>query len=360
MRNSCAILLLLVIGACTKYQPVAWNGQGSWAQARAEAMVRAAAAEQVAARRAPSAADAPRRFVADASPGSDGGQRYVVASGETLSGIAARYGVPLAVLAKRNGLSPDARVQAGRTLIVPRAAPSMPPDGRVAVAATSSPAPASPRPAAPTVASSGLPPPAGDEKRVAAALRKLAPEAGAITVSALPAAVRPSPRLETAALESPPPMSHEQVEASKRAVRKTPPPLSGDGFLWPVRGEIVNAFGEKPNGARNNGIDIKAPPGTPVLAAENGVVVYAGDEIPGYGNMLLISHAQGFVTAYAHNKELLVRVGDVVTRGERIATVGATGGVAAPQLHFELREGKKPIDPVAHLDSARTRMASSR
>ena len=114
----------------------------------------------------------------------------------------------------------------------------------------------------------------------------------------------------------------------------------------------------KPNGTRNDGINIRAPEGTPVLAAENGVVAYASDEIPGYGRMLLISHADGFLTAYAHNSKLLVDVGDHVDRGQTIAAVGSTGNVTSPQLHFEIRDGKKALDPVALLDAAVTQVAS--
>jgi murein DD-endopeptidase MepM/ murein hydrolase activator NlpD len=97
-----------------------------------------------------------------------------------------------------------------------------------------------------------------------------------------------------------------------------------------------------------------------VVAAENGIVVFAGNEIPGFGQMLLISHADGFMTAYAHNRELLVGVGDRVERGQKVAAVGRTGNVRSPQLHFELRDGKEPIDPVELLDTARTQVASVR
>jgi murein DD-endopeptidase MepM/ murein hydrolase activator NlpD len=148
-------------------------------------------------------------------------------------------------------------------------------------------------------------------------------------------------------------------ESSEPGVhRQSTPALSGNGFLWPVRGRIASAFGSKPNGTRNDGINIRAAEGTPVLAAENGVVVYAGTEIAGFGRMLLVSHADGFITAYAHNAKLLVDVGDRVDRGEKIAMVGSTGNVTSPQLHFEIRDGKKALDPVVLLDSAVTQVAS--
>lgn len=352
MRSSCAILLLLAAGACTEYQPVVWDGQGSWAQARAAATARAEATEQVVAHRPQSLPDDVRRFEAPAEPG----PRHRVAPGETLSGIAARYAVPVATLAKLNDIAPNARIRAGQALTLPRSARLARPAKPTAAAVVASRPPAAPPPTRATavIASSNLPPlPGASERRLEAAAGKLAAAGPGLTPVAV-AATEAAPALE------PPPVSREQAEATRQAAQKTPPPLSGDGFLWPVRGEIASGFGEKPNGARNNGINIKAAAGTPVLAAENGVVVYAGDALPGYGNLLLISHAQGFTTAYAHNQDLLARVGDVVARGQRIATVGTTGGVATPQLHFELREGKKPIDPIAHLETARTRMASSR
>ena len=116
-------------------------------------------------------------------------------------------------------------------------------------------------------------------------------------------------------------------------------------FLWPVNGKIVSPFGPKDGGSHNDGINIAAPLGTPVRAADSGVVVYAGNELRGYGNLVLIKHASGWITAYAHCEELLVKRGDNVGRGQAIAKVGATGGVSEPQLHFELRRAKHAVDP---------------
>ena len=139
------------------------------------------------------------------------------------------------------------------------------------------------------------------------------------------------------------------AETQREASEATPPALSGKGFLWPVSGRLVGRFGEKPNGQRNDGINIAAPAGTPVRASESGIVVYAGNQIAGFGNMLILRHAGGFITTYAHNQRLEVGVGDRVRRGQVIAEVGATGTVLTSQLHFELREGTRPIDPQAHL-----------
>ncbi len=124
-----------------------------------------------------------------------------------------------------------------------------------------------------------------------------------------------------------------------------PPARGGSGFVWPVDGRVVSSFGSKTGGRHNDGVNIAAPRGAPVRAAENGVVAYAGKEIRGFGNLLLIKHDGGLITAYAHADSLLVRRGDIVTRGQVVAKVGKTGGVDNPQLHFEVRRGTKAVDP---------------
>ncbi|GHB34707.1 hypothetical protein GCM10007094_25090 [Pseudovibrio japonicus] len=120
-------------------------------------------------------------------------------------------------------------------------------------------------------------------------------------------------------------------------------------FRWPVRGRIISDFGVKPGGSKNDGINLAVPSGTDIKAAEDGTIVYAGNELKGFGNLVLIRHDNGWVSAYAHNKELKVRRGDVVRRGQTIAMAGATGSVTQPQLHFELRKDNKPVDPMNHL-----------
>ncbi|MHA1564190.1 MAG: peptidoglycan DD-metalloendopeptidase family protein [Alphaproteobacteria bacterium] len=130
-----------------------------------------------------------------------------------------------------------------------------------------------------------------------------------------------------------------------------PPPRAGGGFAWPVKGKLLTNFGPLDGGRRNEGVNIAAPRGTPVHAAENGVVAYAGNEIRGFGNLILVKHAGGVITAYAHAEALLVRRGDVVRKGQIIARVGTSGGVTAPQLHFEIREGAVAVDPTGLLSS---------
>jgi murein DD-endopeptidase MepM/ murein hydrolase activator NlpD len=311
-----ALLLLAGLAACTKYQPIVWDGEGSWSLARRLANAARPRALDKADR---GTAQAPQRPAVAASATAKDSRRHRVLPGDTLFELAQRYDVPVAVLARANGIGQPFRVHAGQVLTIP-------------------PAGSPTRPSAP--AARPVPP-----------LALVAQEVGA---TPLPAE-RP---IVAAALT--PAIRTEQAEAARRAAQAKPPALSGDGFLWPVRGRLASGFGEKPNGARNDGINIAAAEGTAVLAAENGIVVYAGDELPGYGNMLLLRHAGGFTTAYAHARELLVGVGATVTRGQKIATVGATGAVESPQLHFELRAGKQPLDPLAHLTQGRTQLASTR
>ena len=123
-------------------------------------------------------------------------------------------------------------------------------------------------------------------------------------------------------------------------------------FRWPVKGRIIAGFGPRPNGAQNDGINLAVPEGTPIKAADDGVVAYAGNELKGYGNLVLIRHANGFVSAYANASELLVKRGDTIKRGQVIAHAGQTGNVTSPQLHFEIRKGSTPVDPTKYLGGA--------
>jgi murein DD-endopeptidase MepM/ murein hydrolase activator NlpD len=119
---------------------------------------------------------------------------------------------------------------------------------------------------------------------------------------------------------------------------------------WPVVGRVIAGFGGRPDGTHNDGINMSVPLGTEVHAAENGVVAYAGSELKGYGNLVLLRHDNGWVTAYAHNDELLVKRGDKVKRGQVIGKAGKTGTVDQPQVHFELRQGSKPVDPTPFME----------
>jgi murein DD-endopeptidase MepM/ murein hydrolase activator NlpD len=157
----------------------------------------------------------------------------------------------------------------------------------------------------------------------------------------------PAPAVEPAA--APPP---------REAVAALPPPTAaahrGHSFLWPVHGRVIARYGTGDGGTHSDGINIAAPSGTLVVAADAGTVAYAGNELRGYGNLVLIKHPGGWMTAYAHNAKLLVKRGDKVRRGQAIARVGRTGAVSAPQLHFEIRRGAKALDPGDYLPAAPT------
>jgi murein DD-endopeptidase MepM/ murein hydrolase activator NlpD len=144
-----------------------------------------------------------------------------------------------------------------------------------------------------------------------------------------------------------------------RLAKGAPPPLQGGDFLWPVNGKVIGKYGPIDQWRRRDGIDIAAPRGAPVLAAQDGIVAYAGSGIRGYGEMILLRHDQGYITTYAHNASLLVDVGDVVRRGQVIARVGDSGDATQSMLHFELRKGRQPIDPETRLVHDNKALASA-
>ena len=126
-------------------------------------------------------------------------------------------------------------------------------------------------------------------------------------------------------------------------------PPGRHAFIWPVAGPVLQAYGEDRSGLKNDGINISATKGTQIVASADGEVVYVGDELIGFGNLILIQHAEGYVTAYGHADRTLVREGQKVKQGQAIAEVGSTGLVTEPQVHFELRKGKTPVDPASRV-----------
>ncbi|MFL2916809.1 MAG: LysM peptidoglycan-binding domain-containing M23 family metallopeptidase [Thalassobaculaceae bacterium] len=146
---------------------------------------------------------------------------------------------------------------------------------------------------------------------------------------------------------------NENKDENIKTIVKLSVPVSRSekNFLWPARGRIISNFGPRLGGLHNDGINIAAPKGTPILAADHGVVAYAGNGLKGFGNLILIKHSGGWVTAYAHTEKIFVRRGTQVKRGQKIATVGNTGGVKKPQLHFEVRKGSRAVDPRKELSS---------
>ena len=163
------------------------------------------------------------------------------------------------------------------------------------------------------------------------------------TVSSQPASSQATS--SSAVPPQPQPMSNTQVATAKPAQSAALPARQGK-FMKPVAGKIISSFGDKADGQHNDGINIQAAKGDAVRASENGKVVYVGNEIQGYGTMILLRHKDEYMTAYAHLDKALVKKGDVIMRGQTIGTVGSSGFVDKPQLHFEIRKGKKAVDPV--------------
>ena len=165
--------------------------------------------------------------------------------------------------------------------------------------------------------------------------------------------VAPAPLTQTAAVVKAPVAQAPTAPPVQQTASIAPPPaakiplqepaMSGaDKFRWPVSGKVIVDF----TASKGTGINIAAPAGTPIRAAENGTVIYVGSGVEGYGNLVLIRHANGYVSAYANLKDIGVAKGASVNRGDSIGTAGMTGAVTSPQLHFELRKGATPVDPV--------------
>jgi len=132
-------------------------------------------------------------------------------------------------------------------------------------------------------------------------------------------------------------------------VTPTTPVTPTQKFLWPVQGRVISPFGQRPGGGRNDGINIAARPGSSIHAADAGTVTYVGNELKGYGNLVLIQHDNGYITAYAHAERIDVQRGERVSRGQVIGSAGETGDVTEPQVHFEIRVGTRPVDPTSYL-----------
>jgi len=152
--------------------------------------------------------------------------------------------------------------------------------------------------------------------------------------------VQPAPAVEEKPVVNTPSLSVDKTETTSAL----------PNFRWPARGNVKIAYGVKTNGKANDGINIEVPANTPIKAAEDGEVTYSGNELKAYGNLVLIRHANGYITAYAHANELMVRRGDHVKRGQIIARSGSSGEVERPQLHFEIRKGSTPVDPAQFLN----------
>lgn len=261
-----------------------------------------------------------------------------VARGDTIEALSLRHGVPVYALVDANHLAPPFELQPGQRLILPGAPEHRVRDGETLYSIA---------------------------QRYGVDVYALAAYNGLTQ----PYIVRPGQRLRLplpgtrmAKRPAEDTQTREEVEASTVIARlptpiealPKPPQKTGRGFVWPVEGKVISTYGSKDNGLYNDGINIAAEPGTSVRAVENGVVAYAGNELRAFGNLLLIEHEGGWVSAYAHNEVLLVGRGDKVEKGQPVARVGRSGSVTVPQLHFELRKNKRAVDPLKHLQPHKT------
>ncbi|WP_337186136.1 LysM peptidoglycan-binding domain-containing M23 family metallopeptidase [Phenylobacterium sp.] len=263
-------------------------------------------------------------------PGSTA-KAYVTVRGDTVADVARRFGVTEAQLRSANGLRRGAGLAVGRRLTLPAGYRDRGPITTTVRAPAPAPTPAPGRPT--TTPTSETPPPVAQPSR-------------------------PPPRPPTSGLPDRPQPYQTPPGGVAGAPTPTPPPSDvqiaemGRGlFIWPLRGAIISNFGGRGQGPRNDGLNIRAGAGEPVRAAADGDVVYAGDQVPGFGNLVLVKHDDGWVTAYGHLGRVDVRMQQKVTQGQQIGQAGATGGVSEPQLHFEIRyapnpqERARPIDP---------------
>lgn len=236
-------------------------------------------------------------------------RRHVVRPGDTIYGISRTYEVALSRLVQLNKIEPPYKIIVGHILRLPDSVERQP-----------------------VVAAKPLSPPQTAQVPATPSPRTKKGAVQAVPKKAAPPKARPKtkPRRAVAAIPKPPPLSNRK-------------------FLLPVRGKLLSRFGPKGRGLRNDGVNIAAPRGSPVRAAQNGIVVYSGNALLGFGNMVLVRHANGYMTAYAHNESISVKRGDTVRRGQVISTVGSSGNVASPQLHFEIRKGKRAVNPAKYL-----------
>lgn len=248
---------------------------------------------------------------------------YVVQRGDTLYSIALAFGQDYRDLARWNGLDDPSRLQIGQTL---RVQPPADLAGGGVVAAV----PVAPVPAAevrPLDGARPLPSVPAAPAAPASAPATTAPPAASPAPAPLPAPI-PTP-------VPPTPRPDPKPESA------TEPTLT---WSWPATGKVIEPFDDP----RNKGIDIAGKEGDPVLAANDGQVVYSGNGLRGYGNLVIIKHTDDFISAYAHNRQILVKQGQAVKRGQRIAEIGRTDA-DVPKLHFEVRRQGKPVDPMKYL-----------
>ena len=300
--------------------------------------------------RAPVVAPAPARSVAQLAPIPGAGSgTYVVRPGDTLYSIALEQGVDYRDLARWNKLDDPTKISVGQTLFT--ASPNERAGAVVTVGAARGSGPVESHPlGAAAVAQQG----GGDgstktepkalrlpySKENLALLTKAGQTASEPAPQGAAAAPRPQPQPQTAPAAVP--------QAAPAAAVKPSSSAGGVAFIWPAKGKLVAGFSE----AGNKGVDISGKIGDPVVAAAPGRVMYTGTGIRGYGKLIVIKHDDGFNSVYAHNSQILVKEGQTVKRGERIAILGDTDS-DKPKLHFEIRKSGKPVDPLKYLPGDR-------
>lgn len=259
----------------------------------------------------------------------EGGTEVTLAKDETIKTLSDRYGVPEDAIRSANGLKPNTKLKAGSKIIIP-----------VHVAAGVQPSKAKPVTTKTAALSSA---PVTDAPADAAASDTSNSDPKKLAQTKTPLKAQQVVPAQQAALEAPASSTPSDPANASDATK-----VSTVGFRWPAKGRIIQAFGDK-GGVKSTGINISVPEGTPIKAAEAGTVAYAGSEVKGFGNLVMVRHSDGWVSVYANASEIKVKRGDVIKRGQVIALSGQSGDVSAPQLHFELRKGSVPVDPVDHL-----------
>ncbi len=275
-------------------------------------------------------------------------REYRVQPGDTLNGLSRTFNVSVSEMASLNNVPPPYVIKRGQVLRLPTPQPALEADlSKTASSSVNLPDRAPP---------SGYDETTALSVRVASVEREVlsAPQDGSrqepekiVTAAGLPATgFPPQPAAKPAVTTTqPPPAKVEKVSVPPSVAPKIPARAAAGRFMRPVEGKVISGYGPKADGLHNDGINIKAARGTAVRSAENGVVAYVGNEMTGYGNLVLVRHADGWMTAYAHMDKTLVTKGQTVKAGQSIGTVGSTGGVDSPQLHFEVRKGTKAVDP---------------
>ena len=304
----------------------------------------------------------------------NGGAPVTVGYGETVESIARKHGVPVTALMQTNGIREPGQIRPGQRLVIPRYVSTSPKSaptyaaqpkagGSVHVVKAGDTLMSISRGTGVTVAALAKTNHIDSSKKLSVGDRLTIPQGGHQVAAAQPSAAPKVAEIRTAPAEkkikvasaAPAQTVHvakEEPQTTETVVKAAEPSGAMPSFRWPARGRVIAGFGSKPNGTQNDGINLAVPEGTPIKAADDGVVAYAGNELKGYGNLVLIRHSNGYVSAYAHARELLVKRGDTIKRGQVIAHAGQTGNVTSPQLHFEIRKGSTPVDPTQFLGGA--------